>query len=171
MLRTKFVIVLIVLGTSITASQQPTPKTTSSTCSFSEIYKADGWIVPGLQKASVKKRGTLSNIPGVTATILEPAETESTITSIQCSRDDGGRLEIEEQPIEILELSAYEYQGRIYAYGLSYEKQAIQNGTRVPLGAASGFLYYDLHNSGRFTVRKWAKWPFVPDLPPTAPKS
>src|ERR1700719_3769691 len=170
MLRTIFASVLIVLGTSIAFSQQSIPKPTSPTCSFSEIYKADGWTVPGLLNASVKKRGTFSNIPGVTVTIFEPAQTESTITAIQCSRDDGGRLEIEKLPIRILELSAYEYLGRTYAYGLSYEKQAIQNGTRVPLGAASGFLYYDLSNSGRFTVRKSAKWPFIPDLPPNAPK-
>jgi len=171
MLRTPFTSLLMVLGTSMVFSQQPTPKPTLPTCNFSEIYKADGWTVPGLLNARVKKRATLSNIPGVTVTIFEPVQPETTITAINCSRDLDGRLEIEELPIKILELSAYEYKGRAYAYGLSYERQAIQNGARVPLGAASGFLYYDLHDSGRFTMRKWAKWPFVPNPPPNAPNS
>jgi hypothetical protein len=155
--------------------QQPSSIAPRSTCAFSEIYKAEGWTVPGLKDASiqmrgnVKMRGTFADLPGVIFTTLEPVNVETMITEVNCSRDHEGRLEIMDKPIRILELTQYEYKGRVFAYGLEYEKNVIHNGERGRLGAASGYLFYDTDGSGRFTIRKWANWPFLPSVPPDIP--
>ena len=166
MFRSFLTILLLALTGRAAIPQQAAHKEESPKCSFSEAYRKDGWTIPGLQQATVKSRAAFKNIPGVFAITLSPVEPETTIMQISCSRDHSGQIEIEDLPIRILDLTAYEYNGRVFAYGISYEKQAVENNVRVPLGAASGVLFYDRDRSGRFTVRKFARWPFNPD-PPT----
>jgi hypothetical protein len=101
------------------------------------------------------------------------------MTHVGCSRDHTGRLEFEEQPIGIIDLWAFDFNGRVFAYRLSYERQAMQNGTRVRLGSASEIMFLDVDGSGKFTLCKSAIPPFlftpkvVPDWvkggPATAP--
>ena len=66
----------------------------------------------------------------------------------------------------ILNLWSFEFAGRMFAYGISYGKEVMQNGTRVPIGSSSAVMFYDVDGSGRFAVRKWAKYPFIPDFVP-----
>jgi hypothetical protein len=173
MLRAAVMMIFFLIPFFEKVPQQPPSIAPARTCSFSEIYKPEGWTVPGLKDASiqmrgnVKMRGNFTNLPGVTLTKLQPVNEETMITEIYCSPDQG-RLEIEELPIRILELTQYEYKGHVFAYGLEYEKNVIHNGERSRLAAASGFLFYDPDGSGRFTIRKWASWPFMPSLPPDA---
>jgi len=167
MFRITFMSILIVLGSGQLVAQQPAPGATAPVCSFSEIYRAEGWTVPGLARATVKsQRARFSNIPGVFVTVLMPVESESTITDIWCPPDHEGRLEIKEQPIGILNLWSFDFAGRVFAYGVSYGREAMQNGARVPIGAASAVMFYDVDGSGRFAVRKWARYPFMPDFVP-----
>jgi hypothetical protein len=69
-------------------------------------------------------------------------------------------------PIRILALWAFDFKGRTFAYGLSYGIDAMQDGSRVPLGAASGVMFYDVDGTGRFTIIRAARFPFVPELIP-----
>jgi hypothetical protein len=171
MFRVRLTIAITLLGAATVFSQEPVPKETPSACSFSEIYKSDGWTVPGLSNAKIKKKAIFTNLPGVSVTFLEPPQAETTITSIGRARNNEARLEIEEAPIRILELSAYEYKGRTFAYGVHYEIQYYYEGSRRALGAASGVLFYDAEGSDKFTVRKYARWPFLPEVPSNWPKT
>src|SRR5215472_3218888 len=147
--------ILVFLASSIETGplQEPATEPTAPACNFAEIYKADGWSIPGLQNAKIKQKANFVNLPGVVVTKLEPSVTEATLTQISCSREHPGRIEIEEKPIGILELTAYEYKGRVFAYGLYYEGQAIEDSARVRLGCASSYLFYDVEGSGHFTLR------------------
>jgi hypothetical protein len=166
--RTGLAIILVVLASLDAFPQQLAPKAaTPTTCSFSEIYRKDGWTIPGLPGVKVKgQRAKLTNMPGVFVTVLIPRESEAMMTDIWCPPDHSGRLEMEDQPIRILDLWSFDFSGRVFAYGISYGKDAMQNGIRVPLGAASAVMFYDLDGSGHFTVRRWARWPFMPDFIP-----
>jgi len=165
MLRLAATLILLAPTLETGPLQEAATKLNQPECSFTEIYKADGWSIPGLQNAKVKQKGNFTNLPGVVLIKLESSVIESTFTQIRCSGEHKGRIEIKEEPIGILDLTAYEYKGRVFAYGLSYERQAIENGARFSLGAASSYLFYDAEGSGRFTLRKWASWPFLPEIP------
>ena len=161
---------LIVFALTLTGlgfPQHPENTRQAPGCDFSEVYRKDGWAIPGLRNARFRSRAKFQNIPGVVAISLSPIEPETAITQVSCDREHAGRIEIEELPIRILDLTGYEYEGRIFAYGVSFEKQVLQNGSRVPLGAASGALFYDNDGTGVFSIYKYAKWPFVPVLPRT----
>src|SRR5215469_8800331 len=158
-------IAIIQLAAASLFLQAPVPKETG-TCSFSEIYKAEGWMIPGLMNAKVKKKANITDLPGVTLIVLEPVEDETTITSIQCARYNPGRLQIDESsPIRILELWAFDYKGRVFAYRVNYELQFYHEGARRALGGAISLFFYDMDGSGKFTVLKGASR-LLPELPP-----
>jgi hypothetical protein len=102
----------------------------------------------------------------VFVTVLAPVEQEAVMTDMWCSRDYSGRIEVEDVPIRVLDLWAFDFAGRVFAYGVSYGKDAIQNGVRVPIGASSAVMFYDMDGFGRFKVRRAAKYPFIPDVIP-----
>src|SRR5215467_8431767 len=87
--------------------QQSEAKPSAPACNSAEIYKADGWLIPGLANAKVKFRANFANLPGVTVIRLEPSDGEAFFTRIHCSQEHNGRIEIEEEPIGIIELTAY----------------------------------------------------------------
>jgi hypothetical protein len=162
--RLVFAISLAAFLPCIASSQQPTDKEPVR-CGFLDMYREEGWTIPGLKNSTTKYRGAFKNLPGIFVTELLPSETETKVLQIYCSAKHPGSLEIKDLPIRVLHLTAYEFNGHVFAYGVSYEKEEIENGTRVPLGAASGMIFYDIHGSGRFTICKSAKWPFIPDPP------
>lgn len=170
--RLAFTIILLSFGFTAPFPQQPAPKTAVPTCSFSEIYKADGWTIPGLLNAKVKYRAPYQNVPGVFVTEFLPLEPETTITNVRGSYSVSGRLMIQDAPIRILKLRGWEYEGRLFAYSVEYEIQAMENGARVALGAATAVMFYDVDGSGLFKVRKpGGSRPFgIPDMPPNTPK-
>jgi hypothetical protein len=149
------------------ALSQPLSKAPAPLCSFSELYRKDGWAIPGLEGARIKgQRMAFNNLAGVYVTMLEPATSESIITDVWCSRDHDGRIEIEDRPIRVLNLWSFDVGGRKFAYGLSYGVEAIQNGKRIPVGTSAALMFYDVDGSGRFKVLRGAKFPFVPDMVP-----
>ncbi|MGA3371658.1 MAG: hypothetical protein ABSC48_07845 [Terracidiphilus sp.] len=154
MLRASFATLLIVIGAAPVFSQQPAKSDAPPTCSFSEIYRKDGWTVPGASGAKAKKpRAPLGNIPGVFLTMLEPGEAETNMATISCSRDHPGRLEIEEDaPIQILALWSFDFGGRIFAYRVVYGCEVINSGKREHLACASTVFFYDMDGSGRLTL-------------------
>ena len=139
---------LVIVGNA--SSQSPISNAPTPSCHFSEVYRKDGWIIPGLEGAKTGgQRMVFKNLPGVYVTILEPTTSESAITDIWCSREYTGRIELEDQPIRILHLWTFDFGGRKFAYGLSYSIDAIENGKRIPVGAASAVIFYDVDGSGR----------------------
>ena len=161
------VIVLIIVASAAVYSQEGLDKTATSACSYFELYRKDGWTIPGVHGAKVKsKRMAFTNIPGVYVTMLEPSKSESTMTDIWCSREHNGRIEIEDRPIRILDLWAFDFGGRPFAYGLSYGVDVVENGKRMPIGASTSLIFYDLDGSGRFTLSRGARFPFTPDMVP-----
>lgn len=166
MLRSCSVLVymLAIFGNAIS---QPLSKAQTSLCSFSEVYRKDGWVIPGVEGARIKgQRMAFNNLPGVYVTMLEPVTSESTITDVWCSGDHNGRIEVEDRSIRILNLWSFDLGGRKFAYGLSYGVDVINNGKRVPVGASAALMFYDVDGSGRFKVLRGAQFPFVPDIVP-----
>jgi hypothetical protein len=149
---------IVFLGGSY--SQQSREKGSPTPCSYSELYRKDGWMVPGLKGAKIKvKRMAVEDSPGMSMMVLEPTEPEPTITVFRCSRDHVGRMEIDEIPIGIITLWAFDFGGRTFAYRLSYGIDTIENGQRMPTGSAANVMFYDLDGSGRFVLRKSAGGP------------
>jgi hypothetical protein len=150
---------------------QPSERTDQiESCSFAEIYSKAGWSIPGLDRATVKNpRARLTNLPGVFVTILQPGEPETTFQRIGCSREHVGRLEIEKEPVKILELWSYDFDGRVFAYRISFAREAVSDGVRSELAAASTVFFYDMDGHGVFTILRNvgggldAYRPMVPD--------
>ena len=156
--------IAIVFVSSYSQSQTPTSpakdRTTKNTenipspaCNFGEIYKAEGWKIPGLDKvAKERETGNLTNLPGVSLTKLHPLEPEASLEAIFCPYDHRGRLTVEDaKPIRIMALWAFAYSGHIFAYRIEYSDEAIENGQRHELASASSVFFYDVDGSGRFT--------------------
>src|ERR1700730_4695786 len=125
--------------------QQPAEKVPPPTCSFSELYRKDGWVIPGLDGATKKERVAIPDRAGVYKTTLEPTKRASTIRVFRCSQEHGGRLEIEDISMGIEYLSSFDVGGRVFAYSLSYGVDGIAASWLV--------MFYDLDGSGRFTLR------------------
>lgn len=156
MLRSSLAI-LVVFGIGNACCQQPAQSSTSPPCSFTEVYKKDGWTVPGLNGAEAKKTRTkLSNLPGVFVTMLQPTKSETYFQHLWCPSDHIGRIEIEDAPIKVLDLWSYDVDGRLFAYRVSYAREAVNNGVRSELAADSTVFFYDVDGAGRFSVLRSA---------------
>ena len=130
----------------------------SPTCEFSEIYRKEGWIIPGRDGANKKWRVPTPNKPGIHMTELVPTQRGSAIQSFECSREHAGRLEIGEIHMAIESLRAFDVGERTFAYKLSYAVDGV--------GASWLVTFYDLDGSGRFTLRRSERSTFVPELIP-----
>jgi hypothetical protein len=168
MFRMGLVICLIALACGSAFPQQPAGGDEEPACSFSGIYRKDGWTIPGMPaaKAESVRKPLIASMPGVFVTNLTPAESQTTITNIGCSREHNGSLEIREQPIGVIRLLSLDYGGRVFAYCVRYGTERIENGTRVDAGMEAYAMFYDLDGSGRFTLLKSVKRAPVPDFIP-----
>jgi hypothetical protein len=125
-------------------------------CSFSEAYRAEGWKIPGLLGAKKKtERASLSTHPEVFATMLDPGESEVELMSPKCPREFPGRLTLDTQPIKITELWKFDIAGKVFAYGVKFTHQAIENGVRINRLAVSQLIFYDTDGSGSYTLLKY----------------
>jgi len=124
-------------------------------CNFSEVFRKEGWSIPGLKDAKRSLHGEFKNIPGVFVTVLIPPDENSfTITDMSCSREHEGRLELVERAIQIQKLWEFDFNGKVFGYRVLYNWEAVENGRRYSVGATSDIVFYDLDGSGKFTLRK-----------------
>jgi len=169
MSRLGLAIILVAVASGNAFSQQTTNADASKGCTFSEVYRKVGWAIPGMPAVPVQgkyPRKPYSDMPGVFVTALEPNPVETTITVIWCSRDDDGRLQIDDEPIGVISLMAYDFDGRVFAYAVRYGMQSILEGKRSQLGGVSQAIFYDLDGSGRFTLMRGPGGPIVPSFIP-----
>jgi hypothetical protein len=162
-------LIVMIVGGLVASSraQQVAENAGGSSCQFSEIYRAAGWEVPGLPAATISAaRASVWKMPGVFVTALKPGDREASILSVSCPGHVKGRLVIADQPVSIWEIRQYDVGGRVFAYGISYGYEAVENGRRIQMGAASSEIFYDTDGRGRFTLRKYARPPMLPEFVP-----
>ena len=99
--------------------QQSVDKPKAQTCGYGEVYKKNGWVIPGVDGAKKAWRTTVPNRNGVYMTKLEPIARAAVIQRLSCSREHVGRLEIEDVEVGITSLSSFDVGGRIFAYNLT----------------------------------------------------
>jgi len=160
------VVVTLVGSTSALVGQSPTVHDEES-CGFSEVYKASGWVVPGLNGASVKtRRVAILRLPGVFGTTLKPRNAALTAAIVRCSQSRKGRLEIAEESINVEQIEKFDLRGRPFMYRVFFTREAIEHGKRYDVGASSGLCFYDPDGSGRFTVMRFDYFsPIADSLP------
>jgi hypothetical protein len=172
MLRAGLVFAFIVLTCEALFSQSA-GGTSATTCGFSEIYRPSGWRIPGVVGSSEKimkskeielpgilpppqqrvARASLSNIPGVFATQMQPGNSDLKIPLPYCSPDYPGRLISDEsKPVRVLQLWRFDFNGKVFAYGIEYTPA-----TNPPILAFGQVLFYDLDGTGTFTVARIPK--------------
>jgi hypothetical protein len=116
--------------------------------------------------AKKSKRVGVKDMPGVFVTMLTPIEPQTMMTEVWCPPDGSGALHIEEEPIGVLSLLSFDFDGRVFAYGVRFGTERIENGTRVDAGMESYVMFYDLDGSGHFTLRKGTRGILIPDFIP-----
>lgn len=151
-------VVAIVVTFNNAPCQQPSDKEEAPTCCFSELYRKEGWVIPGIKGAKSRLRVAVPDKHGVYMTELEPTKHGATVQSFTCSREHAGRLEIEDRDVWITNLTSFDVGGRIFAYNLLYGIDGI--------GAEWTVRFYDLDGSGRFTLRRSETNRIVPELIP-----
>lgn len=102
--------------------------------------------------------------------MLLPAEPETYFLHVWPAEDHPGRIEIENRPIKILDLWSFDIGGQVFAYRVSFAREAIQNGVRTELGASSTVFFYDLDGSGKFALMRWAGVGVASYLPSPVPE-
>ena len=150
-------------------SQQQIDADASKGCMFSEVYRKTGWTIPGMpavRAADKYSRQPYGEMPSVFVTTLKPNPVETTVTVLWCSRDDIGRLQIDDEPIGIISLWAFDFNGQVFAYSVRYVMESIWHDERRQLGGESQVMFYDLDGSGRFTLMKGPGGPRVPTFIP-----
>jgi hypothetical protein len=159
-INTALSLVLLVSLSTLSFSQE------NGFCDIKEVFRKEGWNVPGLKGASVLgSKRPYPTMPGVSITTLKPTQTQTTFTYYDCSSEQRGRLQITEYPIGILWLGRVDYRGKTFAYLIHFGRQKYVKRKREDAGAESTFVFYDLDGSGRFTLRRYSAIPqpeFIP---------
>lgn len=152
-------VLLVVLSSTCLFSQRGDSAPCASQCDYVELFRKDGWDIPGIKNATIKgARAAIPDHPDVYLTVLEPATRVSTIQSFRCSREHSGRLEVEDVEIGIVALSSYDVGGRVFAYNLTYGVDGV--------AAQWSVTFYDLDGSGQFRLRRSQARGFAPELIP-----
>ncbi len=154
-----YTIMLAAASLEVAYSQEPLEKEAATPCGYSELYRKEGWVIPGINGAKKKhEHMAVPGKPGTYATELQPTTRASTIQVFRCSREHAGRLEVEDVNMGIGSLYSFDVGGRIFAYSLVYGVDGI--------GAEWSVMFYDLDGSGRFTSRRAERSSLVPELIP-----
>jgi hypothetical protein len=156
----------IVAGFLGSAGAQQSPEKPTPSCTFTELYRQEGWTIPGVKGAKKKARWSVPYEPGVYATTLIPENRRARFETFACSRELPGRLEVAGTDIGIHLLYSFEVDGRVFAYELQYGIDVVENGKSMPSSALWGLKFYDMDGSGLFTVRRGERslFPeFIPD--------
>jgi hypothetical protein len=127
-----------------------------SACDITELYKEDGWTIPGLAGATVESGHDTGQGDTIAVEILKPHASAASIMILSCVASKPGRVEIRNQAVNVLELRRYSTLGHTFAYGVDAEHVSAEGEGRAALGAAEVLMYYDLDGSGLFRLREYA---------------
>lgn len=164
------VLLLLAFASCIASAQkeEPASSTQSPTCGFTELYRASGWDIPGVEHGVPDPpRMDFAPIPGVGVINIQPRPLETAILFAACIDAAPGRLTLEEMPVRVLHLMRFDVKGKVFAYGVSLGGQSDHHGKRADVGSAYSVFYYDSEGKGIFTVmrfeKNWFNPQFVPD--------
>jgi hypothetical protein len=152
-----------VLSTAALLAQQKASSGGTPPCSFSELFNRTGWKIPGLEGATARVTGAQLKAegvpPGVFADLLEPKVRAASVTLAYCVVTSAGRIEIREQPVDVLKLLRFSMNGRVFAYEAMAGFTGLSGENRVALGTSVTLFYFDEDGSGRFAVQRGAAPP------------
>jgi hypothetical protein len=104
--------------------------------------------------------------------MLKPDNVESNLSEWHCSEKDPGRIEIvENAPVKIYALWAFDFGGPVFAYRVAYAPESINGGQRHELASMTSVFFYDPDGSGKFSVLKYQKWVREPKFTEYLPES
>ena len=158
---TKLIFLFVLVFPSFTASQdlpaQPSvSKPADKRCDFSEIFRYEGWKIPGLKGATPKgNRVDLARFHGVFATELNAGKSDLILVAPECVDNTPGRLAVRTWPVRVLELWRFDFNGKVFAYAADYEPQSIVDGIPHQTLKLVSVLFYDVDGSGLFKIMKY----------------
>jgi hypothetical protein len=128
-----------------------------SGCGVKELFKDDGWEIPGLSGATVQDRALLAG-QGVETTVetLAPLTPAASVMTALCAPEEPGRILIRNQTVNVQGLRRYSILGHTFAYRVIAEDVAVHGDERVALASVEILMYYDLDGSGIFKLREYA---------------
>jgi hypothetical protein len=164
-----------------TPAQLRSSEPTEKQCGFSEMFRSEGWKIPGVSGAVPKgKPLALASVADVSVTDMEAGKSNLNLLLPVCSRDFPGRLVIRAAPVRVLAMSRVDFRGKVFAYTAQYEPQAELGGAPHRSLEYAQVVFYDIDGSGRFAVMKydmqgsflrsphvpeWAMQASAPDVP------
>lgn len=148
------------------SAQTGSPESDPQQCSFSGVYQQGGWTIPGLSGAVPNgPRAALvyrvngvedPKLSGVFSTTLRAGIAHSNLTLLRCSHDAPGQLIARFLPVKTLEMRRFDFNGKVFAYGINYEVELMgPGGLRNSLEYVP-VVFYDTDGSGHFTLLKYA---------------
>ncbi len=127
-------------------------------CNIIELYNREGWEIPGIRNVRLKER--ITNITAdneeVSVEVLQPIDRVAWLPLISYVPKYPGRIELREQPINVIEIRRYSIKERIFAYRVSAEQVAAEGKRRIAIASAEVVMFYDIDGNGRFTIREYA---------------
>lgn len=148
------------------SAQTGSPASAGQQCSFSGVYQQGGWTIPGLSGAVPSgPRAALvyrvdgiedPKVAGVFSTTLKAGNSHSNLTLLRCSPDASGQLIARFLPVKVLEMRRFDFNGKVFAYGINYEVELMgPGGLRSSLEYVP-VVFYDTDGTGHFTLLKYA---------------
>ena len=152
----KILMVPMLLHVGIAFGQDATGAGQMRSHECSEFYRSEGWKVPGLEGAKASDEQSSPEAKSeIRLRVLKPAQAEGALTLVRCPADSPGRVEINEVPVKVLQLLAYEYAGSLFAYRVSFTQEtSLACGTRTETGGESAVFFIDVDGTGRFKLMK-----------------
>jgi hypothetical protein len=152
----KILLVPVFLHLGIACAQDATGAGQMRSHECSEFYRSEGWTVPGLKGAKASGEQSPPEAKSeIRLKVLKPAQVEGALTLVRCPADSPGRVEVDEVPVKVLQLLAYEYAGSLFAYRVSFTQEtSLADGTRTETGGESAVFFIDLDGTGRFKLMK-----------------
>ena len=130
---------------------------TNGNCGARDVYKFDGWQIPGL--AGAVPQGELladADVPGVSIREMKPGKTDEPLVIIGCaSKAAGGGIDYKALPVVVMQMWRYEFGGKVFAYSVVYPLWHIFKGKRVPLAGYAAVGFYDMDGDGLFTIMRY----------------
>ncbi len=159
MRRLIFVLVLIFLSRSASqelTSQPYDSKPADKRCDFAEVFRYEGWRIPGLRGATPKgNRVDLARFHGVFATELNAGKSDLNLVAPEFVDNTPGRLAVRTWPVRVIELWRFDFNGRVFAYAADYESQSMVDGVPHQSMRLVSVLFYDVDGSGLFKIMKY----------------